>query len=132
MAEVSNSILTSVKKSLGIDEWLDVFDPDIIMFINSTFSTLRQVGFGPDNGFSISDNSTTWNDYYGDTDDYQFVKDYIYSRVRLMFDPPANSFGISALEKHSEELLWRINVEFENKDRPYEDNTKLSEIDRDL
>lgn len=115
---VNPSILQSVKKALGLDPDYDAFDPEIIMFINSTIATLRQVGFGPSSGYSIDGPDQTWSDYFGDADEFQFVKDYIYCRVRLMFDPPGNSFGISALEKHAEELLWRINVEYEVQNHP--------------
>lgn len=118
---VSASILQSTKKYLGIDPDYDAFDQDITMFINSSIATLRQVGFGPLNGYSISGPDETWDDYYGDDNEYQFVKQYIYCKVRLMFDPPGNSFGISALEKSCEELIWRINNEYEITEHPYEE-----------
>lgn len=126
---VSPSILQSTKKALGLDPDYDAFDPEIIMFINSELSRLRQVGFGPKNGYIIDGPDQTWEDYFGDTGDYQFVKDYIYCRVRLMFDPPGNSFGIDALEKHSQELLWRINVEYEVQNHPLDEIQKEREYD---
>ena len=49
------SILTSIKKLLGIEESYEIFDPDIILYINSAFSTLTQLGVGPEKGFSITD-----------------------------------------------------------------------------
>lgn len=39
-----DSILTSIKKLLGITEEYEHFDPDIIMHINSVFSVLTQLG----------------------------------------------------------------------------------------
>ena len=41
------SILTSIKKMLGIPEEYDHFDPDLIMHINSVLSILTQIGVGP-------------------------------------------------------------------------------------
>lgn len=41
------SILTSIKKLLGIAEEYTQFDNDIIMHINSVFTTLTQLGVGP-------------------------------------------------------------------------------------
>ena len=56
--EISESILTSIKKLLGIDENYTHFDADIIMHINSVFSILTQMGVGPANGFSIKKRMT--------------------------------------------------------------------------
>ena len=47
------SILTSIKKMLGITEDYEHFDSDLIMHINSVFSILTQLGVGPSEGFSI-------------------------------------------------------------------------------
>ena len=41
-----DSILTSIKKLLGIAEEYEHFDPDIVMYINSAFSVLTQLGVG--------------------------------------------------------------------------------------
>ena len=46
------SILTSIKKLLGIAEEYQVYDADLIMHINSVFSILTQLGVGPADGFS--------------------------------------------------------------------------------
>ena len=48
--EITESVLTSVKKLLGIDEGYTHFDADIVMHINSVFSILTQMGVGPANG----------------------------------------------------------------------------------
>lgn len=42
--EITESVLTSVKKLLGIDEGYTHFDADIVMHINSAFSILTQMG----------------------------------------------------------------------------------------
>lgn len=112
------SILNDVKKVLGLDKDYQAFDQDIILFINSTMGILRQVGFGPKDGFRITGSEETWTDYYGDIVKYEFVKDYIYCKVRVQFDPPQNSFGLDALNKQIDELLWRINFEFELEQSP--------------
>ena len=41
------SILTSIKKMLGIDEEYTHFDADVIMDINSVLMILTQLGVGP-------------------------------------------------------------------------------------
>ena len=107
------SILTSVKKMLGIVEEYDHFDPDIIIHINSVFLVLNQIGVGPKEGFAIEDKSTTWDEYIGDNLLLNAVKSYLYLKVRLLFDPPLSS----AVEKSSNELLkeleWRIRLAIE-------------------
>lgn len=102
------SILASVKKTLGIDEVHTGFDEDIILHINSVFSILQQMGVGPEEGFSISDDSTIWADYISDVNQLNFVKSYIYLKVRLLFDPPASSGAMESMNKLISELEWRL------------------------
>ena len=53
-----DSILGYIKKVIGgIDEDNDYFDPDLIMFINAAFTTLCQLGIGPETPFKIEDDS---------------------------------------------------------------------------
>ena len=104
------SILTSVKKNLGIDESYTFFDDDILLYINGVFSTLNQLGIGPDDGFAIEDDTATWDTYLADNLKLSSVKTYMYLKVRLLFDPPTTSFAIEALNKQAVELEWRLNV----------------------
>lgn len=106
-----DSILTSVKKLLGISEEDTSFDPDIIMCINSVFSILKQLGVGPKDGFSIIDSSATWSDYFSDRPVVESVKTYVAAKVRMMFDPPTSSTMMQALTNVISELEWRLNVE---------------------
>ena len=74
-AEIMNdSILTSVKKMLGLSEEYDAFDLDIITHINSVFTILTQIGVGPGNGFMIEDKTPVWTDFIQDSGIYQLVK----------------------------------------------------------
>ena len=57
------SILTSIKKMLGITEEYEHFDADLVMHINSVFMILTQLGVGPDKGFSISGKDEVWSDF---------------------------------------------------------------------
>lgn len=105
------SILTSVKKLLGISEEYTAFDTDIIICINSAFSILTQLGVGPSEGFSISDPSATWDDYFSDGIKVEAVKNYVAAKVRLMFDPPTSASMLQALNNIISELEWRLNVQ---------------------
>lgn len=105
------SILTSVKKMLGIEEDYEHFDPDIIMHINSVLAILTQVGVGPADGFTIKDKTATWSDFFGDGSvNLEPVKTYVYMKVRLMFDPPTSSAAMDSMTKIANELEWRLNV----------------------
>lgn len=113
MAFVAASILDSVKKNLGIDSEYTAFDPDITTFINGVFSTLNQLGIGPDVGFAIEDDTAMWDDFLSGNVKLNNVKIYMYLRVKLLFDPPTLSYVIEAFDKQRLELEWRMNVERE-------------------
>lgn len=104
------SILSSVKKVLGLDEGYEAFDLDITMFINSAFATLTQAGVGPDAGFEITDKADTWKSFTEDPRLNQ-VKTYIVLCVRNQFDPPATAYGIQSFEKVAQEYLWRLRLQ---------------------
>lgn len=111
---VNDSILTSIKKLLGIDEGYDAFDTDIIIHINSVLMHLNQLGVGPDQPFSITGDSETWADFLGDkVTEFEAVKTFIYIKVRLIFDPPTNSFVVDAYDKTAKEYEWRLIVQAE-------------------
>lgn len=104
------SILTSIKKLLGIEEEYTQFDNDIIMHINSVFLNLAQLGVGPAEGFLIEDDTATWEDFIGDSNQLQAVKSYMYLKVKLLFDPPLSSSVIESMNRMIAELEWRLNV----------------------
>jgi len=107
---VSESILTSTKKNLGLVEADTSFDADILLYINGVFSTLNQLGIGPEDGFSIVDKTSTWDAFIGTDPKKNSVKTYMYLKVRMLFDPPQTSYLVTALEKQASELEWRLNV----------------------
>lgn len=105
-----DSILTSIKKLLGITEEYEHFDQDIIMHINSVFMILTQMGVGPEEGFTISDSTTTWSEFTNDNKKIEAVKSYVYLKVRLLFDPPASSSVMEAMNRSISEFEWRLNI----------------------
>jgi len=109
------SILDSVKKSLGLSADYDAFDHDIVMHVNSAFSTLHQLGVGPAEGFEITGADEEWASFLGSDPVLNSVKTFVYLDVRMLFDPPSTSYMISAMEKRIDEAKWRINVYRESK-----------------
>ena len=116
-----DSILTSIKKLLGMAEDYTHFDADIIMNINTEFMSLKQLGIGPAEGFMIEDDSATWDEYINVEENpdkltlLSAVKSYIHLKVKLAFDPPINASVIESINKRISELEWRLNVEAESK-----------------
>lgn len=104
------SILTSIKKLLGITEEYEHFDVDLVMHINSVLSILTQIGVGPPEGFSIKDEDAVWTDFIPDGTNLELVKSYIHLKVKLLFDPPLGSAVIESTNKLISELEWRIQV----------------------
>lgn len=104
------SILTSIKKMLGISEEYTHFDQDIIMHINTVFTILTQLGVGPSEGFSIQDEYAIWSDFVPVNPRLESIKTYTYLKVRLIFDPPTSSSMKESLERMASELEFRISV----------------------
>lgn len=110
MPDNNSSILDSTKKALGIDAGNPAFDAELIMFINGVFSTLHQLGVGPVEGYMIEGNEELWDTFTGGSPIINSVKTYMYLRVRLLFDPPATSFAIDAIDRQAKELEFRLIV----------------------
>ncbi len=114
---MNESILTSIKKLLGITEEYTHFDADIIMHINTVFMILMQLGVGPTSGFSISDSDAVWGDFISSEKQLEAVRTYTYLRVKMMFDPPTTGTVIQATENLIKELEFRLNVEVDPGDK---------------
>lgn len=108
------SILTSIKKLLGIHEEYTIFDSDLIIYINTAFAILNQIGVGPEAGFMIEDSNAVWDDYIEDYN-YAMVKSFIFLRVRLAFDPPSSTALLESMQNQLAELTWRLELEGQNK-----------------
>lgn len=105
-----DSILTSIKKLLGIAEDYEHFDQDLIIHINSVLSILTQLGVGPSEGFSIEDENATWNDFIPEDKRLSSIRSYVYMKVKLLFDPPLSSSVMESMNRMISEFEWRLNV----------------------
>lgn len=104
------SILDSIKKLLLLSEDDTSFDTDIIIHINTVLAILTQLGVGPENGFTITDRSATWDQFMGDNPKLDSVISFVYLKIKLVFDPPTNSAVLESMNRTIGELEWRINV----------------------
>ena len=104
------SILVYVKKLLGLQSDYNHFDPDIIYGINAAFAVLTQLGVGPEEGFSIFDDSATWNEFVFDNSRLSLIKPYVYLKTKMLFDPPTSGTLSEAIDKTISEYEFRLNV----------------------
>lgn len=110
---LTESVLLTVKKLIGVDETNTAFDADIIVAINSAFFVLYQLGFPDAGAFSITGENETWEDMLGSTKDFESIKTYVVLKVRQMFDPPSSSFVLTSIENQIRELEWRLAAQLE-------------------
>lgn len=111
--ELTDSILDSTKKMLGIDPEYEVFDPDIITNINSVFFTLKQLGIGPKKGFMIMSSNEIWTDFMGEGPLLNAVIQYVYLKVKQVFDPPMTGSVSTSYDEMIKELEYRMYSEAE-------------------
>ena len=107
---MEESIFDSIKDMLGPDSSYDAFDNEILVHINMALSVLTQLGVGPAEGFVVTGSDETWNQFLGSDKDTQMAKTFVFMKVKMAFDPPANSFVMTSMEKSCEELGWRLSV----------------------
>jgi len=112
-----DSILLTIKKMLGFSEGYEAFDTDVIIHINMVFNILNQIGVGPEEGFYITDESATWQDYISDMRKLEMVKTYIYLKVKQIFDPGTSGALNTAIENQVKELEWRLSVQVDPGDK---------------
>lgn len=117
--DYNNSILNSVKKSLGIIEY-EFYDPELILHINTVFADLNQIGVGPEVGYSITDATNLWSEFTENDILLNNVKSYMFLRVKLLFDPPTASTVLASYEKQISELVYRMYIYTDNKSHPVE------------
>lgn len=111
---LEQSILTSIKKPLGLEKEYAAFDADIIIHINTVLLVLDQLAVGPEKVFHIEDDTAKWSDFLGEDSDLQYaVQTYVYLKVRLIFDPPTVGAVIEAMKETIRELEFRLNIQAE-------------------
>ena len=106
----NDSILTSIKKLMGITEEYDAFDQDILILINSVLFELEQIGVKAKEGFVLSDKTAVWSDYSDDDRLLNVLKPYIYMKTKLTFDPPTSSGALDSMNRIIDRFEWRINL----------------------
>lgn len=108
-----DSILATIKKLLGIPSDVKDFDNDIIIFINTNFARVNQMGIGPLKAFKITGDTEKWSDF--DTRlDMEDFKTYMFIKVKMLFDPPANTQLTESYNNTATELEYRLHALWDN------------------
>lgn len=107
-----DSILLTIKKLLGIPEEVTEFDTDVTVAINTSLNFLTQMGVGPQEGFRIVGSDERWDEFLGDDPRLDQAKDYIFIKVKLMFDSSQmSSMVIDSYNKIAQEIEWRLSAQ---------------------
>jgi len=105
---MNDSILLTIRQMIGPSASYEVFDTDLIININSAFSRLCQLGVGPSVPFRIEDESAAWTDFIDTPGLFEDVKQYIYLKTRMIFDPPASGTVMNAYKEQIDMLEWTM------------------------
>ena len=105
---LEDSIFVTIKKMLGLDDEYKAFDPDMLTHINTALMILQQLGIGPEDGMIVTGYDETWAEFFEPGQMFEAAKSYIYIQVKMVFDPPTNSFVLDSLQKTSDMLEWRL------------------------
>lgn len=106
-----DSILDTVKQACGIELDETAFDEELLLYTNSVFVILHQIGVGPDTTFIVEDQSSVWSDFSINENLVSMLRSYVSIKVRLLFDPPTSSSLEAALKETANEYEWRLNLE---------------------
>lgn len=105
---MEDSILMTIRKMIGPSASYDVFDTDLIVNINAAFSRLSQLGVGPRPPFKIYDDTAMWSDFMSAEEMPDEVKQYIFLKTKMIFDPPASATVANAYKEQIDLLEWTL------------------------
>lgn len=114
LSELSDSILSSVKKLIGISEDDTSFDLDVMLNINAASSTLFQLGV-LQKPYTVTSKEDTYADLLpgGSEDVINQIKMYFVYKTRLGFDSSTLSGTvIEVIKDMIKEAEWRLMVSF--------------------
>ena len=111
---ISDSILSSVKKLIGISEEDESFDLDIMLNINAAAAVLFQLGVLK-KPFTVTSKEDIYEDMIpdGTEDVINQVKMYFLYKTKLGFDSStASAIVIEVIKDLIKETEWRLQVTF--------------------
>ena len=106
-----DDIITDVKQMLGASIYDNSFDVNIVIAINSALAVLSDIGISEADNVCLEIGDTaTWDDLLQGRTDIEYIKSYIYLKVKMLFDPPSSSALLDAYNRQIAEFEWRLNT----------------------
>ena len=124
---MEESILKTIKQLVGCPDDFEQFDMDLTIHINSAFATLTQLGAGPKEGYRITGVDNVWSEFEDDPQKLSLIKDYVYVKTRLLFDPPTTGSLMDSLKEQLKEMEFRLYILY----YPISEDDKKGENDND-
>ena len=107
---MEESSLKTIKQLIGGPDDFEQFDLDLTIHINSAFATLTHLGVGPKEGYRITGPDNVWSEFEEDAQELSLIKDYVYIKTRLLFDPPTSGSLMDSLKEQLNEMKWRLYI----------------------
>lgn len=109
-----SEILKDVKDALGLIIEDDSFDGELKMHVNAALSVVYQNGVGQPHNLTDNDK---WTDVLEPDlfqNDYMLsnIKQYIFLKTKLLFDPPPPS-SVEYVNDAANEMLWRLRENYD-------------------
>ena len=105
------NVITDVKQMVGASIYDDSFDVNIVISINSALAVLSDIGISEVDDVSLKIGDTmTWDELLDGRSDIEYIKSYIYLKVKMLFDPPSSSALLDAYNRQIAEFEWRLNT----------------------
>lgn len=107
---MSDTIMETVKKAIGVPPVVTDFDDVIQMHINAALGTMYQLATF-DSPVYLETGDEQWTDITSSSQQLSLVQEYVSLKTRMAFDPPQSGSYSTALDDRIAELEFRINVE---------------------
>lgn len=107
-----SSILKDIRTLVVGDPESIEFDPELMIYINAALARLARLGIGQ-KGFVLNNDIINWSEFMDDPDRFEDVKQYVYMKVKMVFDPPTSSAVLASYEKMIQEAEWELCSEAE-------------------
>lgn len=104
----NESILTCIKKLIGVAPSYTHFDDQLIVHINAAFFYVYQLGVNECKDFSIDDNSWEWSDLVEKGTLQNILKEIVFLKVKLEFDTSLPSYVQSSIQDQLNEAETRL------------------------
>lgn len=111
----NKSILETVRGAMGLDTEDDSFDFELLLHINNALAVLHQNAVGVP--FTVKDSLATWEELKDPLQIegnkmFESVKQYVFLRTKILFDPPPPS-TIKYMSEAADEILWRLRESYD-------------------